>query len=99
MRLGHRKSPTSAQRDVRVTNKLGLHARPAAQFVKRVRTFRSEIWVIKEGQRYAAASLIDVLRANLDCGATATLEAYGVDADDALDSLEQLLAEFSRKGI
>ncbi len=36
MRLGHKKVPTSAQREVRITNKLGLHARPAAQFVKRV---------------------------------------------------------------
>jgi phosphocarrier protein HPr len=83
MRLGHKKAPTSAQREVRVTNKLGLHARPAAQFVKRVRSFRSEIWVVKAG--------------NLDCGATATLEAHGVDADDALDELEKLLAEFHEK--
>jgi phosphocarrier protein HPr len=86
-----------AQRDVRITNKLGLHARPAAEFVKRVRSFRSEIWVIKEGRRFSAASLIDVLRANLDCGATATLEAHGVDADEALEELEKLLAEFHNK--
>jgi len=94
MRLGHKKAPTSAQREVRITNKLGLHARPAAQFVKRARSFRSEIWVIKAGKRYSASSLIDILRANLDCRAAATLEAYGVDADDALDELEKLLAEF-----
>jgi phosphocarrier protein len=82
---------------VRIVNKLGLHARPAAQFVKRVRSFRSEIWVIKEGKRYSASSLIDILRANLDCGATATLEAYGVDADEALEELQKLLAEFHEK--
>src|SRR6188472_3671302 len=93
MRVGHKREPTSAQSEVRITNKLGLHARPAAQFVKRVRSFRSEIWVVKEGKRYSASSLIDVLRANLDCGATATLEAHGVDADDALDELGKLLAE------
>jgi phosphotransferase system HPr (HPr) family protein len=96
MRLGHKKAPTSAQREVRITNKLGLHARPAAQFVKRVRSFRSEIWVVKADKRYSASSLIDVLRANLDCGATATLEAHGVDADDALDELEKLLADFHK---
>jgi phosphocarrier protein HPr len=92
-----RKVRTSAQREVRITNKLGLHARPAAQFVKRVRSFRSEIWVVKDSRRYSASSLIDVLRANLDCGATATLEAHGVDADEALDELEKLLAEFHEK--
>src|SRR5438876_11552483 len=94
MRVGHKRTPTSAECEVRITNKLGLHARPAAQFVKRVRSFRSEIWLVKEGKRFSASSLIDVLRANLDCGATARLEAHGVDADEALDDLEKLLAEF-----
>jgi phosphocarrier protein len=92
-----KKVRTSAQREVRITNKLGLHARPAAQFVKSVRSFRSEIWVVKDGKRYSASSLIDVLRANLDCGAMATLEAHGVDADEALEELEKLLAEFHEK--
>jgi phosphotransferase system HPr (HPr) family protein len=86
----------SAQREVRITNKLGLHARPAAQFVKHVRSFRSEIWLVKDRRRYSAASLIDVLRANLDCGATATLEAHGVDAEEALERLEELLAELHK---
>jgi phosphocarrier protein HPr len=94
MRLGQKRARVSAQCEVRVTNKFGLHARPAAQFVKRVRSFRSEIWVVKEGKRFSASSLIDVLRANLDCGATATLEAHGVDANEALEELEKLLAEF-----
>jgi len=94
MMFREKRSPISAQREVRITNELGLHARPAAQFVKRANSFRSEIWVVKEGRRYSAASLIDVLRANLDCGATAILEAHGVDADEALEDLEKLLAEF-----
>jgi phosphocarrier protein len=94
MKFGQKRKRVSAQREVRITNKLGLHARPAAQFVKRVRSFRSEIWVVKEGKRFSGSSLIDVLRANLDCGATATLEAHGVDADEAVEDLEKLLAEF-----
>jgi phosphocarrier protein HPr len=97
MRFGEKRVPVAAQREVRITNELGLHARPAAQFVKCARRFRSEIWVVKEGKRYSAESLIDILRANLDCGATVTLEAYGVDAEEALESLEKLLAEFREK--
>jgi phosphocarrier protein len=89
----------SARREVRITNKLGLHARPAAQFVKLARKFRSEIWIVKEGKRYSAASLIDVLRANLDCGASVTLEAHGVDAQEALQDLENLLSKFHEKEI
>ena len=94
MTFREKRAPVSTRRDVRITNKLGLHARPAAQFVKRARSFRSEIWIVKDGKRYSAASLIDILRANLDRGATATLEAHGVDAEEALERLEKLLAEF-----
>lgn len=97
--MRQKKARTSAQREVRITNKLGLHARPAAQFVRRVRSFRSEIWLVKEGKRFSASSLIDVLRANLDCGATATLEAHGIDANEALEDLQNLLAEFHEKEI
>jgi phosphotransferase system HPr (HPr) family protein len=82
---------------VHITNKLGLHARPAAEFVKRANSFRSEIWIVKGGKRYSAASLIDILRANLDCGATATIEARGVDAEEVLERLEKLLAEFRER--
>src|SRR5205823_6673436 len=97
MRFGEKRAPISAQREVRVTNELGLHARPAAEFVRRANSFRSEIWVVKDGKRYSAASLIDILRANLDCGAAATLEAHGVDAEEALERLEKLLAEFHER--
>ena len=91
-----KQEPVSAQREVRITNRLGLHARPASQFVKRTISFRSEIWLVKNGQRYSAHSLVDVLRANLDCGATATLEAHGPDAEEAVNQLEELLREFHK---
>ena len=99
MIFGQKRAPVSARREVRISNKLGLHARPAAHLVKHVRTFRSEIWFVTSDGRYSASSLIDVLRANLDCGAMATLEAHGVDADEALEDLEKLLAEFHQHEI
>ena len=91
-----KRAPVSARREVRVTNKLGLHARPAAHFVKHVRTFRSEIWLVTGAGRYSASSLIDVLRANLDYEADVTLEAHGVDAEEAVERLEKLLGELDR---
>jgi phosphotransferase system HPr (HPr) family protein len=91
-----KRTPVSAEREVRISNKLGLHARPAAHFVKHVRTFRSEIWLATADGRYSASSLIDVLRANLDCGSTATLRAHGVDAEEAVDRLQKLLGELDR---
>ena len=97
MRFGEKRAPVSAKREVHITNKLGLHARPAAEFVKRANSFRSEIWIVKDGKRYSATSLIDILRANLDWGATGTLEAHGVDAEEALERLEKLLTEFHQR--
>jgi phosphotransferase system HPr (HPr) family protein len=91
-----KRTPVSAEREVRISNKLGLHARPAAHFVKHVRTFRSEIWLATADGRYSASSLIDVLRANLDCGSTATVQAHGVDAEEAVDRLQKLLGELDR---
>ena len=101
MGLLYRKSSRAAlaqklEKEFTILNRLGLHARPAAHFVKHVRTFRSEIWFVTTGGRYSAASLIDILRANLDCGATATLEAHGVDAEEAVERLEKLLGELDK---
>ena len=91
-----KRTPVSMRREVRVSNKLGLHARPAAHFVKQVRTFRSEIYLVTGEGRYSASSLIEILRANLECGASATLEAHGVDAEEAVERLEKLLGELDK---
>ncbi len=68
------------RREVKIVNELGLHARPAAEFVLAAKAFRSQIWLIKGGERFSAASILDVLCANLNCGDTATIEAEGPDA-------------------
>jgi phosphocarrier protein len=86
--------PDLMRREVEILNELGLHARPAAEFVRAVQTFKSEITIEKAGERYSAASILEVLMANLDCGSKMTLEATGPDASEALDRLEQLLVEF-----
>src|SRR3954451_5402986 len=85
---------TRVTREITISNPLGLHARPAAEFAKRANAFRAEIWIVKDGKRFSAASLIDILRANLDQGSTATLEAKGRDAEAAVERLAQLLEQF-----
>ncbi len=80
--------------EITVVNELGLHARPAAEFVRIANSFISEISLIRQGRRYSAQSLIDVMRANLRCGDSATLEAEGVDAERALIKLTALLKSF-----
>ena len=82
-----------AMRQIIIINELGLHARPAAEFVRRANAFRSEIWILTEDKRFSALSLIDVMRANLNQGALATLEAIGPDALEAVECLEKFVAE------
>ncbi len=74
-------------------NELGLHARPAAEFIHAANAFRSEIWIVTAKGKFSALSLIEVMRANLDRGAVATLEAIGPDAEEALERLERLVRE------
>ena len=52
------------------------------------------ITIRKDGETYSAASILDVLTANLDCGAEITVEADGPDAEEALQRLGALLEEF-----
>jgi phosphocarrier protein HPr len=88
-----RREAVRATRQITIVNKLGLHARPAAQFVHRANTFRAEIWIVTKAGRFSALSLIDVMRANLDSGAVATLEAHGIDAEEAVERLAKLVKE------
>jgi len=85
------------ERQVHVVNKLGLHARPAAEFVRCVRTFQSVITIRKDGESYAADSILDVLTASLECGAAMIIDAEGPDAEDALERLSALLHEFKKQ--
>lgn len=82
------------RREVEILNELGLHARPAAEFVRAVQTFKSEITILKDDGQFSAASILEVLTANLDRGSKMTIEAIGPDAAEALDRLEKLLVEF-----
>lgn len=85
------------ERELTVLNKLGLHARPAAEFVRCARKFRCRIVILKDGETYAADSILDVLSANLDCGSHMVIAADGADANDALDQLSELMNHFKRQ--
>ena len=82
------------RREVEILNELGLHARPAAEFVRCAQQFESEITIHKGGQAYSSKSIIEVLTANLDCGARVELEAVGSDEREAVDQLAALLEKF-----
>jgi phosphotransferase system HPr (HPr) family protein len=89
-----KREPVSAAREFTVTNPSGFHARPAAAFARKANSFRSEIWLVKDGQRYSGTSVMELMRLNLAQGTTCTLEAHGTDAEEALDAMVQLVASF-----
>jgi phosphocarrier protein len=82
------------RREVEILNELGLHARPAAEFVRAVQKFQSKVIIHRGEDTFSAGSILEVLMANLDCGTKMTIEATGPDAKAALDRLSRLLVEF-----
>jgi len=85
------------RKEVEIVNRLGLHARPAAEFVRAVQKFSSEVTIQKGDAIFSAGSIMEVLSANLDCGSRITLEAIGDDEESALARLGELLFEFKRQ--
>jgi len=76
---------------VKLINKSGLHARPAALFVQTARKFKSTIRV-RLGDKVAdAKNLLKVLSLGADYGAVITIEAEGEDAEEAVKALKELV--------
>jgi phosphocarrier protein len=79
------------ERTVTIVNKFGLHARPAAEFVKLASRFRSEIWVRREELEVNGKSIMGVMMLAAECGSAITIRAAGEDAALALDELAALV--------
>lgn len=78
-------------RDLVVTNKLGIHARPAALFVKLANRFQSDIFIEKDGEKVNGKSIMGLLMLAAGQGSKLRLLAEGHDAPQALNELESLL--------
>lgn len=85
-------------RSITISNSVGLHARPATFFVQKANSFKSSIWVEKEDCRVNAKSLLGVLSLGISKGAEIKLIADGVDENNAIDGLAELIdGEFGEK--
>ena len=81
-----------AERTVTVVNKNGVHARPAAELVKTAGRFASNVTIVRDDLEVNGKSILGVMMLAAECGAQITLRATGVDADDAVEALAQLVA-------
>jgi phosphocarrier protein len=84
--------PDRVERDVEIVNRAGMHARPAAEFVKLAGRFRCEIMVAKDGLEVNGKSIMGVLMLAAAQGSLLRLKARGEDAEDAIEALEALVA-------
>ncbi|UFJ42351.1 HPr family phosphocarrier protein [Brevibacillus humidisoli] len=79
------------EKQVTIQNKTGLHARPAAEFVKTASKFQAEITLIKDGKEINAKSVIGVMSLAAAKGTVLTIRAEGTDEREAIDTLVQLI--------
>ena len=80
-----------AERSVQILNKNGLHARPAAEIVKILARYQSDVTIIREGTEVNGKSIMGVMMLAAECGSTLILRAEGSDAEEALDALSVLI--------
>jgi phosphocarrier protein len=86
------------EKDLQIKNKLGLHARAAAQFVKIANRFSSEVMVEKGRLKVNGKSILGVLTLAAACGSTIRIRCDGPDADETLHALETLIeAKFAEE--
>lgn len=78
-------------KELTIQNKLGMHARPSAMFVKTASRFTSEILVVKDGERINGKSIMGLMMLAAGPGCRITVEASGPDASLAVAELEALV--------
>ena len=74
-----------------VSNKLGIHARPAALFVKTANRFDCEIFVEKDGEKVNGKSIMGLMMLAAGPGSKLTVHAQGREASQALAEIETLI--------
>ena len=80
------------QKEITIVNRLGMHARPAAMFVRIASRFRCEIWVEKDGEEINGKSIMGLMMLAAGQGSKLRIRCQGADAQEALCELEALIA-------
>jgi phosphocarrier protein len=77
--------------EVTIVNRYGLHARPAAEFVKLANRFGSEVWIRKDDVEVSGKSIMGVMMLAAECGSVVNIRARGADAEEAVGALTGLI--------
>lgn len=79
------------KREITITNKSGLHARPAGEFAKAAASFRSGITIEFGNRKLNAKSIINLLSGGINSGSTICIIADGEDEQQAIERLAELV--------
>ena len=94
MGLLNRKTSARGQKvekEIAIINRLGLHARPAAMFVRIASRYRSEVWVAKEGEEVNGKSIMGLMMLAAGQGSKLRIRCEGPDAQKAIEEIEELI--------
>ncbi len=80
-----------AERTVRVVNRNGVHARPAAEIVKCSARFTSEITLSRDDLEVNGKSIMGVMMLAAEYGSKLLVRANGPDADEAVSAIAELV--------
>ncbi|MDO5464323.1 MAG: HPr family phosphocarrier protein [Akkermansia sp.] len=76
-----------------ILNKLGIHARPAAQFVRVASRFAADVTVEKDDESVDGKSIMGLMMLAVGCGADITVTIEGSDESEAMAALEELVSK------
>lgn len=77
--------------EVTITNRLGLHARPASKLVQTAAGGKSEVFLVKDDQRVNCRSILGVMLLAADYGSKIRIEVNGEDEEDVLGKMMELV--------
>lgn len=78
-------------KQITVLNKLGIHARPAAKFVREAARFEADVTVERDGEAVDGKSIMCLMMLAVGCGSTITVTTDGPDEAEAMEALEALV--------
>jgi phosphocarrier protein HPr len=81
------------EKELLIENKLGLHARAAAQIVKTASAYTSKIVLAKDGLEVDGKSIMGIMMLAAAKGSSVTVQAQGVDEEQAIAGLERLFKD------
>ena len=79
------------ERDLEISNRLGLHARAAAKLVHTAGRFGCDIHIVKDGQRVDAKSILGIMALGAALGTIISVVCHGTDEAEALEAIAELI--------